>query len=225
MSGKEQKCDRARTVTAAAVNAFIVILTAYGMSRFFTVGGDGNMPVMNTQCFQYFTVDSNLLVALASLLLLIGQVRRLRGGPVPAKALLLLKAVGTTAVTVTFFTVFCFLGFLYGFQSMIEGVNLYMHLITPLLAMLSFVLLETQPPLRFRSTLLGLLPTLLYGSVYMTMVVALKRWYDFYGFNMRGRWVFSAVMMLLGTWLLSLALWALRRFFSGKRKQESAGMV
>ena len=204
-------------IAAAAVNALIVAFTAYGMSRFFTVGGDGNMPVMNTQCFRFFTVDSNLLAALSSLLLLIVQIKSLRGGKAPAKALLVLKHVGTTAVGVTFFTVFCFLGLLYGYASMVAGVNLFMHLITPLLAMLSFVLLESEPPLRFRCTLLGVLPTLLYGAVYMALVVVVKRWYDFYGFNIGGRWPLSSILMLLGTWLISLALWALRRAAAGKR--------
>lgn len=222
MGGAARARGKAKVAAAIAVNAGIVVLTGYGMSRFFTVGGDGNMQVMNTRCFQYFTVDSNLLAAVASLLMLIGQIGFLRRGKAPAKALLALKFVGTAAVTVTFFTVFCFLGFLYGFGSMIQGVNLFMHLITPLLAMLSFVLLESGAPLRFRSTLLCLLPTFLYGIVYMTMVVLLKRWYDFYGFNIGGHWPISSVLMLLGTWLLSVGLWALRRLCSRKKKAPEA---
>ncbi len=206
------------TAIAVAVNALIVILTAYGMSRFFTVGGDGNMAVMNTRCFQFFTVDSNLLAALASLVLLIGQIRLLRTGkPLPA-AFLVLKHVGSTAVGVTFFTVFCFLGSLYGYRSMVAGVNLYMHLITPLLAMGGYILLEAQPKLRFRCVFLGLLPTVLYGIVYMILVVFQKRWPDFYGFNIGGHWRLSIVLMLAATFLISLGLWALRRA-AGKRKE------
>ena len=215
------KRKKTAMMIAAVCNLLIFCFTVYGMSRFFTVGGDGNMRVMNTRCFQYFTVDSNLLAALASLLLLIGQVRCLIvGKPIP-KGLAALKSVGTAAVTVTFFTVFCFLGMLYGYGSMIEGVNLFMHLITPLLAILSFCLLEREPALRFRTVFLGLLPTLVYGAVYMYLVVALRRWPDFYGFNIGGRWALSAVLMLAGTLLLSLALWALRRAGTGKRTKKA----
>ena len=221
---KADKPYRGRMIAAAVCNLLIFAFTVYCMSRFFTVGGDGNMAVMNTRAFQYFTVDSNLLVALASLLLLIRQLRCLwKGKPVP-KVLTALKYVGTVAVSVTFFTVFCFLGFLYGYRSMIAGTNLYMHLITPLLAMLSFCILEREPALRFRSVFLGLIPTALYGIVYMVMVVALRRWYDFYGFNMGGRWALSGILMLLSTWILSLALWALRRALSGRKAPENAGM-
>ncbi len=214
---------KGRLIASMICNFLIVLLTAYGMSRFFTVGGDGNMAVMNSRCFQYFTVDSNLLAAFASLLLLFGQLRYLlRGRPIH-RALTVLKFVGTISVGLTFFTVFCFLGMLYDYRSMIEGVNLFMHLITPLLAMLSFCLLERDAALPFRSVFLGLLPTLLYGAVYMLMVVAWKRWYDFYGFNIGGRWVLSSILMLAATLLIAAVLWALQRALSGKRQGGGKG--
>ena len=208
--------SRTRTnvpATAAAVvfNALIVLFTVYGMIRFFTVGGNGNMAVFNTAAFRYFTVDSNILVALASLLLLIAQIKSLRNGMPVSKGLMAFKHVGTTAVGVTFFTVFCFLGTLYGYKAMIEGVSLYMHLITPLLAMLGFWFLDRGQETRFRSVFLGLLPTALYGVVYIAMTVFQKRWQDFYGFNIGGRWILSCVLMVIATFIISAGLWALHR--------------
>ena len=211
VDAKTRKTGKGQLIAAAIVNVLIVAFTAYAMSRFFTVGGDGNMAVMNTLCFRYFTVDSNLLAALASLLLLAGQVKSLRSGRPPAPGLLVLKHVGATAVGVTFFTVFCFLGMLYGYRSMVQGGNLFMHLLTPLLAMLGFCLLEAEPPLRFPWVFLGLIPTVLYGTVYAFLVVFRKRWPDFYGFNMGGRWILSCVLMAAATLLISAGLWALRR--------------
>ena len=212
--------QRGKLLFSVFCNFLIVILTAYGLSTFFTVGGSGNMAVMNTRCFVYFTVDSNVLAALSSLLLLFAELRYLRSGRSVPKAVAALKFIGTAAVTLTFFTVVCFLGFLYGFRSMFVGVNLWMHLVTPLLAMLSFCFLETSPTLRFRCVFSGLIPTLVYGFVYMLLVVALHRWPDFYGFNMGGRWFISSVLMLLATFLLSLGLWALQRAFARKGARE-----
>jgi hypothetical protein len=205
------------TIAAIIVNALIVLFTAYGMSRFFTVGGDGNMAVMNTRCFIYFTVDSNLLAASFSLLVLIAQIRFLKTGRQVPAVFLVLKLVGTAAVGVTFFTVFCFLGMLYGYLSMIVGVNFFMHLLTPLIAMLGFCLLESRPALRFRCVFLGLLPTFLYGIVYVMQVVVKKQWMDFYGFNMGGHWILSCFLMLIATFLISLGLWALRRAAAGRK--------
>lgn len=221
MTERMPKQEKTKTIIAVFLNGLIVIFTAYCMSRFFTVGGDGNMAVMNTRCFQYFTVDSNLLAALASLLLMLGQIACLRGGNPPHPVFLILKHVGTTAVGVTFFTVFCFLGTLYGYRSMIAGVNLFMHLLTPLLAMLGFCLLEKQPELRFRSVFLGLIPTMLYGIVYVMLVVFQKRWLDFYGFNIGGHWKLSCCLMLLATFFISLGLWALRRAAAGKHAKDA----
>ena len=224
MKVPEVNCNPNKTkmIAAICINALIFLFTVYGMSRFFTVGGDGNMTVMNTRCFQFFTVDSNLLAALASLLLLAAQIRCLRTGKIPPIQLIVLKLVGTTAVGVTFFTVFCFLGTLYGYKSMIVGVNLYMHLLTPLLAMIGFCFLETQPAIRFRSVFLGLIPTILYGIVYMIMVVLQKRWMDFYGFNMGGHWKLSSILMLAATFLICLGLLALRRALAGKEARKQA---
>ena len=153
--------------------------------------------------------------------MLLGQLRLLMSGKPLPRVFPVLKHVGTTAVAVTFFTVFCFLGMLYGYASMVDGVNLYMHLLTPLLAMVGFVLLEAQPRLRFRSVFFGLLPTVFYGAVYMALVVVRKRWPDFYGFNIGGHWPLSSCLMILGTFAISLVLWALRRAAAGKREKEA----
>ena len=104
---------------------------------------------------------------------------------------------------------------------MIAGVNLFMHLLTPLLAMLGFCLLEKQPELRFRSVFLGLIPTMLYGIVYAMLVVFQKRWLDFYGFNIGGHWKLSCCLMLIATFLISLGLWALRRAAAGKHAKDA----
>ena len=58
-------------------------------------------------------------------------------------------------------------------------------------------------PLR---SLLGLLPVLLYGLLYLNKVVSRKEWDDFYGFNRDGKWPLSFAAMLIGTALLCLLL-------------------
>ena len=223
MTEQARRPARGATVTAVIFNALIVIFTVYGMIRFFTVGGSGNMAVVNTAAFRYFTVDSNLLVALASLLLMIAQIGSLKNGRPVSRGLLVFKQVGTTAVGVTFFTVFCFLGTLYGYKAMIEGVSFFMHLITPLLAMLGFWLLDRGQDIRFRSVFLGLLPTALYGVVYVTMTVFRKQWQDFYGFNIGGRWILSCVIMGIATLVISIVLWALHRAVGKKAKTDRTG--
>ena len=133
-----------------------------------------------------------------------------------------LKSVGTVAVSVTFFTVVLFLGPVFGFGGMFAGANFFLHLVSPLLAMISLCAFENREPLRFRVTFLGLLPTFIYGIVYVWLVVFQKTWPDFYGFNIGGHWAFSAVAMLIATYLISLVLWGIRKTLGKERAKIMA---
>ena len=154
---------------------------------------------------RYYTVLSNLLCAAACLAVVIARLC----GEVPP-AVLILKYVGTAAVTVTFLTVMLFLGpFVYDYKLLLTGPDLWLHLICPVLAIASLLLWD-KPEASFGVVLLGVLPVPLYGAMYLYRVLlapAEKRWDDFYGFNRTGKWPLSLVLMLLGAFLISLVLW------------------
>lgn len=154
---------------------------------------------------RYFTVLSNLFCAAASLAVVIARLC----GAVPA-AVLVLKFAGTAAVAVTLLTVICFLGpFVYGYKLLLTGPDLWLHLICPVLAIVSLLLWD-KPDAGFGVALLGVLPVVLYGSLYIYRVLLAppgRRWDDFYGFNREGRWYVSLVLMLAAAFLISLILW------------------
>ena len=210
MTTERTKKESLRRALSILCNALSVVLVIYAVSAFFTVGGEGNMQVRNTHCFIYFTVDSNILAALTSVLMLVYQIK---GKGIPQWALIT-KFVGATAVGVTFFTVVFFLGPLMGYKAMFAGNNLYLHMVVPLLEMASFCLWETGRPLSFRESLWGVLPTVVYGTVYLVMVIVIGPekggWFDFYGFNMGGLWYVSYIAMAAAT----LGLCQLLRFLN-----------
>ena len=150
------------------------------------------------QVLRYFTAQSNVLCALASLAVAAARL----GGSVPAPVLLF-KYVGTVSVLVTLLTVLVFLGPQYGYKPLFSGPDLWLHLICPLLALFSWLLWD-RLPLTPGTTLLGVLPVLLYGLLYLRRVVFQQRWEDFYGFNRGGRWPISFAAMLVCTALLCL---------------------
>ena len=153
--------------------------------------------------FRYFTVLSNLFFALTALC---WAGASLTGGA--SLPILLLRFVGTVSVTVTMLTTAVFLLPQYGLKVLYTGPDLFLHLICPLLALIALFLGEKfEAPTLF--ALLGVVPMLLYAAVYVRNVVVLKRWEDFYGFNKRGLWMLSFVVMTLFNALLSLALYAL----------------
>ena len=155
--------------------------------------------------FRYFTVLSNALCAISALMMALGQIR----GDV-SRPVFLIKYLGTVSVTVTFVTVLLFLApFQGGLVQWLRGDFFYVHLVGPLLAILSFCLLERQG-MTLGTAMLGILPVLLYGAVYLYKVMFApeeKRWEDFYGFNQEGKWPISLAAMLAGTAAICALFW------------------
>ena len=90
---------------------------------------------------------------------------------------------------------------------LLKGVNnLFMHLVTPLLAIVSFCLLEKRG-MTFAESLWGLLPVIVYGQHNIYRILRApegKKWDDFYGFNKQGKWPLAFGMMLAGTFVVCM---------------------
>ncbi len=156
---------------------------------------------------RYFTVLSNLLCALASLTA--AACRTAEGIAFGAS---LFKFVATCAVTVTLLTVFLFLGRAYGgVGELLKGQDLFLHLICPLLAIISYCFFD-RVRMGAAYALLGALPVLLYGILYMYKVLFApesSRWEDFYTFNRGGKWPVAFAAMLIAAIIISFILWLL----------------
>ncbi len=158
---------------------------------------------------RYFTMDSNILVALSSLVIIPYNIINIKKKSLYLPPLLsLLKYVGTVSVMLTFLTVIIFLGPTQGFDIMYVNVSLFMHLVTPILALLSFVLTEKNN-LDERVTITSIIPMTIYGIIYTTNVVYKNRWTDFYGFNINGNWRITFLIMLISTYLIGLLVYFL----------------
>mgnify|MGYP007069927586 CR=1 FL=1 len=148
---------------------------------------------------RYFTAQSNVLCAVAAIMVAVF------GG----QGSLVLKYVGTAAVTVTMLTVLLFLGPNIGYKPLLSGPDLWLHLICPILAIASYVAwdgVKVGPWV----ILVGMLPVLLYGILYLYKAVYIKKWDDFYGFNREGKWPLSFIAMMIGMFVISAGLWMAR---------------
>ena len=201
-------------IWSLVLNGFTALAVLGSTAAFFLHGGIGNMLAKGKAAFRYFTVDSNVLCALVCLGVAVWDLGALRrgGGTVP-RWLDLLKLMSAAAVGVTFFTVVLYLLPVtrFDWKLMYGGGNLFLHALCPLAGMLSWALVERGAPLSLGWALLGAVPTLLYGAVYLRMVLIRKSWEDFYYFNVGGKWYVSLVLMLLLSAAVALALLALRR--------------
>lgn len=205
---------------------FLIILStliAVGSYFFHAKHDPGSV---NEQCFRYFTTDSNILVGITTLILLVLDGKKLKD---PAyempKAAVVMQFVSTVSVVLTMMTVLLFLGpirlFHNGWKGFLDFYSenlIILHLTTPVLALISWCMLERSVRVSFRDCLWALVPTVVYSLVYLVMVVVLQTWPDFYGFTFGGNLLFgliSLVVMYAATLLISMFL----------RKMREAGIL
>ena len=191
------------------LNILIALITMIIVVSFFRKEGQW-VPERGKFALRFFTTLSNILCAAACLLTALA----INAGGIP-EWIWMLKYIGTAAVTVTMLTVLFFLAPSFGkgaLKVLLSGTDLFMHLITPLLALVSFCVFEKRG-MTFCQSLWGMLPVVLYGPVYLYKILfALpeKRWDDFYGFNKQGKWPVAFAGMVLGTFLICMGLMALQ---------------
>ena len=196
-----------RGLLSLIFNVALIALTVYSVFQFFISTGQGNMQVSGFTCFRYFTILSNVFAALTCAAVLPDAAKSLvRGVDGLSHGAMLLKFMGTVAVTVTLVVVLVFLGPTMGYDMMFTGSSLHLHLICPLLAIVSFCFFERGGAVSKKETMLGDLSVIAYGTVYLIMVVITGIWPDFYGFNRGGMWYVSYPVILLSGYVLSLAV-------------------
>ncbi|MBO4572477.1 MAG: hypothetical protein J5762_01745 [Clostridia bacterium] len=172
--------------------------------------------------FKFFTVQSNILAAFSAIIMAIYEILLLKGkiSFVPKWAYLF-KLIGTVGVALTMFTVLFYLAPIMpdGYFSAFYDGNLVMHLLAPLLSILSFVLFEHTGEIRFRETPLSVLHAFLYGFFYMANAFShvtngeIPSEYNWYGFadSSVPVTILVSTVMLSVTFGLGVALWALNK--------------
>lgn len=227
------------------LNIIIFLLTCYAIGQYFTVGGSANMMVGGWMCLRFFTNLSNIFVAIASLIVIYFNIYNVKKGTntLPRWAFIL-KFTATVSVTLTFLTVVFFLGptsvisnkamtgtfDISAYFRFFEGPTFFLHFLTPILAMVSFIFFEAcDGEFKKSDALWGLVPTIAYSIVYFYEVVIVGvqngGWYDFYGFTFGGNnkmIPISMVGMYLATYLIArVERWANLKAQSPKTAQKA----
>ena len=206
------RSERAKLKAALAVNLLIVILEILAFSR--------SLPVYGMRIFVYYTEDSNLLSLIASIVFAASAGLALRNGkdsvPVSVRTL---RYVATCCLTVTFLTVtFVFAPMIGkgGIRMMLlSGAMLFTHLLCPVAAVLSFLLLEHRPVLMKKTVWIALIPTVLYAAVAVLLNI-LRVWKGPYMFLLvyeQPVWasVLWGIMILSGAYFVGKGLLSANR--------------
>ena len=176
----------------------------------------------NFKSFKYFTVDSNVFAGLVSLAYVIYKLTANgKKRSVMPRAFYILKLAAATGVTLTMMVTVFYLAptsngnFLHYFMNS----NFFMHLITPLLCIISFIFFEAADPQKLIMSVPGIIPMLLYSFFYTPnvllhldngKVVRAYDWYNFLAAGAQSVW-YVVPMLYVITWIFALGLWALNR--------------
>ena len=200
------------------INIIIVLLAV--MCSIFMFTGFKFMPseklleASGAEMLKFFTVDSNILMAIAAFVFIIFDIKLLKGKikEIP-KHIYIFKLLATASITLTFVVTLFFLAPQYGWYAMYNNNNLFMHLIIPLLSIITYVFFEKYDN-KYKYAFFGIIPMIVYSIYYLGNVVlhldngGLTFQYDFYGFLQGNIWnIFIVVPVIyFVTYLISVIL-------------------
>lgn len=204
------------------LNIIIVILTIFASFLMFTgiKITHGAEPILETTkigMFKFFTVDSNIFMGIIALIYAIKEITNKE----ITKTMYKLKLMATTAVSLTFIIVFTYLGPISkdGIISLLQNSNIFFHLVIPVLSIITFTLFERTNKLKFKDSLYGIIPTIIYAVLYLINILIhmengkVSPVYDWYWFVQNGvkTAIIVAPMIIIISYIISLILWKLNR--------------
>ena len=166
---------------------------------------------------KFFTVQSNVLAGIASLVFVIYFWREQKTKKKIPMFVHILKFIATIDLMITFLVVALFLGFITdeGYFSMYANSNFLFHFLIPVLNFISFVFFERAPRFSLKHTFLGIVHLVLYAVFYIIVVLThfqdgtIDLHYDWYAFAQRGLLVafICAIIVLTLGYLISFLLY------------------
>ena len=197
--------DRMRIRTIINIILVIVVLGSW-IALF--VSSSGTLMHNGINSLKYFTVLSNLLEGAASAAWLVSSRRNGKASSHAEQ----LKYVAAAAVGLTCVVVLTFLGPLYGYPEMFAGPSLYMHLLTPVIAIAEIIFLSDFTYTRKDNRLVMLSP-IVYGVFYLgnNLINGIGEWPDTNDWYLFLTWGYPVGILIFTvicavTWLLGLAM-------------------
>ncbi|MBR3161334.1 MAG: hypothetical protein IKF19_01225 [Bacilli bacterium] len=197
----------------------VVLATIFMVTGFKFMSNTYILEAKGLETLKFYTVDSNILVGLASLMLITCEYffikKKIKKIP---KYAYILKYIATVAVSLTFLVTLLYLSPLYGskFLFLYQNSNLFFHLLVPLFSFISYIIYE-KIEIEFKYTYYGVSTMILYGIYYViNILIHMKNGrvlpkYDWYGFVYGGIpsiFIVFLVMIII-TYIISLVIYKL----------------
>ena len=167
---------------------------------------------VGTKTFRMFTVLSNMFVGVTFAMTIPFAVDgiRTRNYHLP-RWIVTLTYASVICVTLTFLVALTILSPRAGFyEMMLEETNLFLHTIVPVMAIVSFLFVNSYHTIKFKTTFIAMAPMLAYAVTYLVMAILIGEenggWRDHYRFEELMPWYYILILMLVLTFGIATAL-------------------
>ncbi len=188
------------------VNLFLIVTNIYvvykGLTGGATIGQVGAGEMHGFGYFKAFTVDSNVLSAVAALVCLVFNIKNIgKDKVVIPKWVEKIYLMGAAGVFLTILTVIVFLTPLRYIKTgdwiiLYSGSLFFYHLVNPIVVVLSMMFLLNSHKLTYKEGLLGVIPMIVYALVYIIMIMT-KTWSDFYFFTFGNKYFLIPLVFIV----------------------------
>lgn len=205
-----RKINKIRCIAGLVICSVVIAITFVALILNTSDFYNEKSPEAGLGTLRMFTTLSNILAASTASLCIPFQIDGLRRNRYKLpKWIVVLMFIGTVGVFLTFFVAMTVISVAQGFtKAMFNKSNLFMHTICPIAITLLFVLGIADHKVKFKESLLALIPIYIYGIVYAVLVFAIKEWRDHYKTNEFIPWYVS----LLGLALVAFGVSQLIRY-------------
>ena len=223
----------AKAKTSLIFNICIFVFELVALFWMLFGNGAGVLVGNKWTVFRYFTVDSNVLMGIAALIMAIQQWLVIRGKKTEIPTwIYVFKMTATAGVTLTILvTVFYLTPFIYaslGLFALYENSNFLFHLLNPILSIVVLTCFEKTTKMKFFTTFVTLIPVFLYAIYYVGATTAhisegvIENGYDWYGFFVSGVQYIPVVLFIVGliAYGIGVGLWSLNRLHADKKKES-----
>ena len=189
-------------IVSICLNIIITALVIYSIIKTYVTILPETDTILGTKSFRYFTIDSNILVAISSILMIISILFKKQNIVIDV-----INYVSTCQITLTLITVLIFLGPTMGYKPLLANEQLLLHLIVPLLKIINCLIFENHKNIKIKHTIYSFIPYLIYASFYIINVLIIKSWEDFYGFTKYLGTAFNIMFMTLLIGIITYVLY------------------
>ena len=217
--------NRKRFIAIIVLDLLVFILMALGISfSMFDIRFMGNFPRLSSlPIWMTFTGLSNIFIGLVCLGCAI--YRLVKKEMVLPKILFMIKIIALADITITFLTTALYLAPSIGsiWWRLYINNNIFNHFLTPLVAIVTFILLQEYVETDWKDCFFSLVPLAMYGIFYIINVYThltpegeTSLTYDIYGFCRFG--VFVLILFIIAFAAVSFGLTLFYRVINKKTK-------